>query len=425
MDKRIISCFLVAGTLFMVGCSSQEQASSKVAEVQHVDDGHQVARGINELGWDVYQELNEGTTPSLPGNVLISPYSLASALGITYAGAKGDTAKEMARVMHIPQSHADFLPSFMQWVNLFQKAGNDSYILSSANAVWIQDSIKLSPEYKKLLEGDPESIQRIDFKNSDAARNKINAWALARTHDKIRNLLPSGYLDATTKLVLVNALYLKADWLKPFKKEQTRQESFNLGVETTVITAMMHQKERFKMLPGVGFDAIELPYRTAGDSSVELALRIYLPHQGRADCLSSLEQMATSEVFASLPEAAWEERLVNLTLPKFKIESSVELVDVLKELGMKDAFESGKADFSGIDGTHDLVISSIIQKTFLEVDEKGTEAAAATAIVMRKMALGRPDDSPFEFKADHPFLFTLIDKKSGTVLFLGRLTDPR
>jgi serpin B len=424
MTMQSIGRVLLASALLATGCTSvpnEEFLSSD--EVRDVSvDVDQLAHANNELGWDVYRQLTQGPNPVLKDNVLISPYSLASALAITYAGAKGKTANEMARVMHLPGGE-DVLPSLMQWVNLFQGAGSNFYTLSSANAAWISENIVLRPEYQTMIEKATEGLKRVNYQDSDVARGKINKWVLDRTNGKIKDLLPKGSITAATTLTLVNALYLKADWQHPFKKESTQKESFFLATGQAVSTDLMHQQDYFKIYNSPTFDAIELPYVMGSNSEVELALRVYLPQ--KADGLAKLEQHLINEgEIAHLPQQ-WDLRKVALTLPKFKIEVSAELAKALEALGMKAPFIAGQADFSGIDGTRELVISDVIQKTFIEVDEKGTEAAAATAVVLARMALARPDEIAVDFRADHPFLFTLVDKKSGTILFLGRLVNPK
>jgi serpin B len=423
MTRQALSRFLLAMLVVVTGCAS---ATKEVADAAddvrdtNVGHAHQIAEGSNELGWDVYRQLTQGPKPALSGNVLLSPYSLASALTITYAGARGQTAAEMARTMHLPQ---DALPSMMQWINLYQNTSDRPYTLSSANAAWVADSLTLEPEYEKLIEKDTEGLKRVDYHQSEVARAKINQWVLDRTQGKIKDLLPQGSISPATNLTLVNALYLKADWQNPFKKEATIQDAFFLGNGTSVTTDLMRQQDHFQLYTGSTFNAIELPYKVGIDSPIELALRIYLPHE--VDGLEHLEQHLINEGEIAHLTGDWDRRKVALTLPKFKIEVTAKLVPALKALGMNAAFTAGMADFSGIDGSHDLVISDVIQKTFMEVDEKGTEAAAATAVVMVRTSIMRQDEIPVEFKADHPFLFTLVDKKSGAVLFLGRLVNPQ
>jgi serpin B len=249
---------------------------------------------------------------------------------------------------------------------------------------------------------------------SEAARAEINAWIEKQTAEKNKELIPAGAIDNSTSLVLTNAIYFKGDWVVPFKKELTRDEDFTVSATQKVKVPLMQQKRHYSYMEDDLLQAVELPYKGDG-----LSMMVLLPK--KPDGLPELEKSLSAAKIGEV-RSKYAFREVVLFLPKFKLDASFSLGESLQTMGMKLAFGGG-ADFSGMDGRHDLSISAVIHKAFVDVDETGTEAAAATGVVMAKSA--RPSqDPPPVFRADHPFVFVICDRQAGTILFLGRMTNP-
>lgn len=406
--------FFCALLLITAGCRSSSSSGKGALSELSVQE---VAESNNALAWGLYEQLQQR-----PGNILVSPYSLTAVMAMVYAGARGETAEQIQAVFRFPLDHKDLFAGLAKWIGMFRSANSSTYTFNTANAAWVQEGLALDPKYEAFMQQFSDALQRVDFAKTSQAGEKINQWVSQTSKGKIQDLIAPGVLKSSTQLTLVNAVYLSANWTKPFEAKNTRTEPFFVTPDNSVTTPMMHQRGRFPVYSGPTFNAIELSYDVGGHDDIELAMRIYLPNQ--SDGLNDLESfLQTQGGTADLPQV-WEERTVVLTLPKFRIVAMLELAPVLKAMGMPIAFKAEKADFSGIANSRDLVIDEIIQKAVIDVDEKGTEAAAATAaVVMRALSLSQ-DESTLEFLADHPFVFTLVDRKSGTILFMGRLTEP-
>jgi len=348
------------------------------------------------------------------GNLFFSPYSISSALAMTYGGARGDTAEEMAKTLHFTLGAEKTHPAFADLDTTFyeiQKKG--SVQLHIANSLWPQKDYRFLPEYLTLTKRYyGVSITPVDYvKATEEARKIINTWVEDRTKEKIKDLIGKGDLDPVTVLLLVNAIYFKGNWASQFDLKRTTKSDFSLlsGGKTQV--SMMYQKGTFGYREIEGAQVLELPY-----NGKQLSMILILPDEPTH--LSKLEDELT---LANLD--SWLSRIpeedVNVYLPKFKVTwGTFELNKPLQALGMRKAFGSG-ADFSGMDGTKILSISAVLHKAFVEVNEEGTEAAAATAVVMSR---GVP--RIHTFRADHPFIFLIRDNTTGSILFLGRMVDP-
>jgi serpin B len=368
-----------------------------------------VVRGNTTFALKMHQELS-----SKAGNLFFSPYSISSALGMTYAGARNNTEKEMKKVLHFPGGRAALCRSFgklQEGLNAVQKAGDIK--LSIANAIWAEKSYTFLPAYMDLVQKEYRSrINLADFAgNAEAERKLINTWVEKQTHDKIKDLIPKGVLDALTRMVLVNAIYFKGDWASQFKKSHTRERDFNVTAKKKVKAKMMSRRGDFRLAEDVDTQALEMTYKGG-----RISMLVLLPKKKNE--ISKLEKTLTADKLSGLI-AKLRKTTVQVTFPKFKIETGYNLVPPFIKLGMKDAFDK-RADFSGMDGTKNLYISAILHKAFVEVDEKGTEAAAATAVVMRLRS--RPQYH--RFNADHPFLFLIRDNVTGSILFMGRMVNP-
>jgi serpin B len=360
------------------------------------------------------------------GNVFFSPYSVETALGMTYAGARGNTAAEMVRTLNLPMSARSPESALAERAALARdlnaEKGADgqprAYQLSVANALWGQKGKAFLPDFTKLVKDNyGAGLEELDFiKDTEGSRKTINAWVEKQTREKIKDLLQPGILTTDTRLVLTNAIYFKGTWSKAFEKVGTRDEPFKLAGGKEVKAPMMNQEGKYGYLEAANCQIVKLPYK--GD---ELSMVVILPKA--ADGLARLEKDMTPALLHSFDGGKFQREEVILALPKFKIVCQYSLAEPLAALGMKDAFTAA-ADFSGMDGEKDLFISAVVHKAFVEVNEEGTEAAAATAAVATAMAMPMQPKPPVIFKADHPFLFLIRHEKSGAILFMGRVADP-
>jgi serpin B len=373
-------------------------------------------RGATAFAVDVYRAL-----PPATGNQAISPTSLSLALTLAWGGARGETAAEMAKVLRLSGAPDAVLARTGEQLARLNDPKRTEFTLRAANRLFPDKSLKLEAPYQARMTALGAPIEALDYRGAaEPSRKHINDWVAAQTADRIRDLLAAGTVKADTRLVLVNALYLLADWLQPFKKEATRPVDFH-GPAGIAPAATMHQLGHFGFVARDGVKVLDLPYKGG-----ELAMTVILP-----DALDGLPALERSLDAAKIEAwiAALQPQQVSVALPKFAVErGSFLLADVLKSIGMKLAFDRAKADFTGIANpatpADRLVISEVVHKTFVKVDEKGTEAAAATAVVMDRAGAAPPKAPPQVFKADHPFLFLVRDLRSGAVLFLGRVVEP-
>lgn len=372
--------------------------------------------GNTEFATDLYGQLASGDD-----NVFFSPYSISAALSMTYAGAKTDTASAMKGTLHLPSGDVH-----KAWKSLAAELakradagshgqGGDAFELSIANALFGEKTQSFKSTFTSTVKANyGAGLELLDFANkADAERLHINQWVEDQTHDKIKNLLPQGIITADTKLVLANAIYFKASWDKAFKASNTSQQKFTTRAGSKVDVDMMNETESLDYGAGANYEAVAIPYLGKDVELVAIA-----PKAGKLGSFESgFDAAKLNEVRQGMQSAR-----VNLSLPKFKIAgSSVKLKDALGKLGMGVAF-TDSADFSGITGKSDTKIADVVHKAFIGVDEKGTEAAAATAVVMvAKSAIPKP---PVTVTFDRPFIFAIRDIPTGTILFLGRVGNP-
>jgi serpin B len=403
--KRVAILFCLVPVLAIPATAAGPSAPEVPADVQTV------VRGNNTFALDLYARLREKE-----GNVFYSPYSISTALAMTYAGARGETAEQMAKVLHFSLDSGRLHPAFAGLIRGLNGHGLPrDYQLHVAQSLWGDARLAVRPDFESLIRTNYGArLRRVDFSGRpDEARRQINRWVEERTNDKIKELLHKGDIDPMTRMVLVNAVYFKAAWQKPFKENATRKDAFYPAVGKEVKAAMMHQTGDFKYAEGEGFQAVELPYEGG-----ELSMVVLLPRE--KDGLGKLEQSLTAaKLDGWLGKLASKQ--VKVELPRFKLEARFNLEEILPAMGMPLAFRPG-ADFSGISTTEQLRISKVIHQAFVDVNEGGTEAAAATAVVLSRPA--PPPEEPVAFRADHPFLFLLRDRRTGSILFLGRVTDP-
>ncbi len=373
-----------------------------------------VAEDNNAFALALYGELR-----SKSGNLIFSPESISTALAMTYAGARGNTASEMAKALHFTLPSDRFHHAMGELLRDLN-APHDGYQLRVADALWAQQGDTLLPDFLNLVKINyGATINQVDFKNAtEAARMRINDWVAQRTDDKITDLLVPGVLNEKSQLVLTNAAYFKGTWETEFDKAQTKEEDFHLTSANTIKALLMHREGHFKYFNSGTFQALELSYKSG-----EVSMIVFLPND--VGGLSSLEQSLTAS-----SAQLWIQKLesvpkVIVTIPRFKVTQQFGLSEALGAMGMPQAFEKGVADFSGMTGKRDFAMSAVIHKAYIDVNEEGTEAAAATAVVMsRAMAVAPYRMPPPIFRADHPFIFLIRDNRSGGILFMGRVTDP-
>lgn len=371
-----------------------------------------LARDNTAFALDLYRAL----APA-PGNLFFSPYSISTALAMTYAGARGETEKQMADTLRFSLGQDALHPAFAALsARLARVQKEDGVRWTAANSLWPQQQYPFLPEYVSLLEKHyGVSVTPLDFGEPEAARARINGWVEEKTQDRIQNLIQPGFLNAMTRLVLVNAIYFKGKWAAPFAAAATREAPFHLSADRAVPAPMMTRKLKCAHAHFPEADLVELPY-AGGDVS----MLILLP--AAIDGLGALEQELTADRLEAWRDEMGE-RDVMVTLPRFTMTSAFRLNDTLSAMGMPDAFNETLANFEGMDGRPDwLYIGAVLHKAFVEVNEEGTEAAAATAVVM--MPRAAPPSRPEIFNADHPFLFLIMEKQTGSILFMGRLADP-
>lgn len=364
------------------------------------------ASGNSAFAFELYAKLSAD-----PGNVFFSPYSISSALGMTWAGARGTTADELAKTLHFtPETHAGLAALNQQLIG--KKAG---YQLSVANRLYVSQAVKLLEPFTTLAKdqyGAP--VEQVDFGN-DATRKRVNQWVEEQTNKRIKDLISPGVFNADTRLALINAIYFKGTWATPFDKKNTKPQPFFTGgkkVDVPLMFANLPRSARARFGQTGDAQVLELPYQGG-----EVTMIVVLPTT--RDGLPALEKKLDAAAFDTLITTLRPSE-VDVWLPRFRVEKQAALGPTLKAMGMPTAFEQS-ADFSGMTGTKDLFISAVIHKAFVEVNEEGTEAAAATAVVIGTESV----QQTASFRADHPFLFALRDGKSGSVLFLGRVVDPQ
>ena len=416
-----ISVFSAALSLLLSACGHSSSASIAQSDLQRVtapdvppDQVQTLVENNNTFAFDLYRSLQ-----AQDGNLFYSPYSISLALAMTYAGARGETESQMAQTLHfLPQDglHPAFNALDLQLAQRGKAASDEKtpLQLNIANAVWAEQTYPFLQSFLDTIALNyGAGIRLADFINQyEAVRKEINDWVSDQTEEKIKDLIPEGVLNPNTRMALVNAIYFKADWLSPFGAGSTEDATFHLIDGSEVSVPMMNQDTFIPYAQGDGWQAIELAYQ--GETA---AMDIIVPDEGRFDEVeSSLDYESASAILNSLQPA-----YVSLGLPKFKYESEFGLADPLKALGMTDAFDPDQADFTGMSERNDLYISAVVHKAFVAVDERGTEAAAATAVIVGLTSAPLFDVT---LTVDRPFIFLIRDLPTGQILFIGRVLNP-
>lgn len=403
---------MISGPIAIQELKSQTERLTTAAPPEDIG---RLAAGDNAFAFDLYRELS-----TAKGSLFFSPPSISSALAMTYAGARGVTAQEMAETLHFELPADRLHPAFNGLDLELAKRGEGAkgkdgkgFRLRNVNALWGQKGYTFLPTYLDLLAQNYGAGMRIlDFAKPDESRQTINAWVSEQTEGKIKDLIAKGALDAMTRLVLTNAIYFNAAWAFPFDTLATKDGPFNLLDGSKVTAPMMQRTDQYRYGQGEGYQAVELPY-----DKNELSMLLIVPTAGNYRAFEEpLDFKRVDGIIRSLSS-----KNVALAMPKFKVEGSFQLADTLKEMGMRDAFIPEKADFSGMDGTRSLFIGDVIHKSFVVVDEAGTEAAAATAVIMRATAM---PEGPVVLYIDRPFIFLIRDNATGAILFIGRVLSP-
>lgn len=397
--------------------SGQEMVQSKRprsnSPVVPAEDLAELVAGNGAFALDLYQALRTRES----GNLFYSPYSISLALAMTYAGARGETAAEMAETLHYTLPRERLHPAFNALdaaLMAYDAEDEEGFQINVANAIWgQQDYGFLDPFLDTLAVNYGAGLHMVDFvQEVEAARVKINRWVSDETEERIQDLIPQGTLDPLTRLVLTNAIYFNGKWTSPFQKDSTHDATFTLLDGTSVMVPTMTQTESVLYAEGDGYQVAALDYRGA-----DMSMWFVLPEDGG---FTRAEAGFTPAFLESVAQGL-RPQSVNFSVPKFNFESALRLGEVLVDMGMKRAFHD--ADFSGMTGDADLFISDVLHKAYVAVDEEGTEAAAATAVIMELSAI--MDEPAVVMKLDRPFLFVIRENSSGTILFVGRMLDPR
>ncbi|MDK2890325.1 MAG: serpin [Methanoculleus sp.] len=430
MNRRITGLLLLAGLIALgctaAGCTDMPTTSGQSAPPTGqetpgpaAEGAGNISAGNNRFAADLYRQL--ASDPDYAGqNLFFSPYSISSALAITYEGARGTTADEIQSVLHLPQNES-LRRSGFAGLDAVLNRGDANYTLRTANALWAQEAYPFLPEYIETAgRWYSANATNLDFaSNPEGSRQTINRWVEERTEDKIRDLLPAGSINPLTRLVITNAIYFKGTWVEQFDANETTEEEFRVAPNETVQVEMMQRTDEDAIYGYTETDTLqvlEMPY--AHGNGTELSMLVLLP---REDNLTAAEEALDAETVAGLRESLVRER-VRVFFPKFTLETEYRLPRALAAMGMPTAF-SDDADFSGMDGTEMLFVSEVVHKAFVDVNEEGTEAAAATGVVVNLKAAPGGDTTPV-FRADHPFVFLIVEEDSGTILFMGRVANP-
>jgi serpin B len=424
MNKVFLYIVSVLMAILMLGLAACPYAAA--GELIKSDKQRDTAPEINEselatlvdgnsaFAFNLYQQLRDEE-----GNIFYSPYSISLALAMTYAGARNETEQQMADALSFTLPQNQLHPAFNALALELDSRGEgakgkdgEGFRLNIINAIWGQRDYTFLTEFlDRLAVNYGAGLRVLDFIGApEESRVTINDWVAEQTEERIKDLIPPGLINPATRLVLTNAIYFNAAWLYPFKEDLTRDGAFYLLDGSEVTVPMMRQMESFGYAEGDGYQAVELPY----DGS-ELSMVILLPASGQFETFeSALDAAQVEGIIGSL-----ENREVSLTMPKFEFDSSFSLREALSALGMPIAF-SDAADFSGMTGNRDLFIADVVHKAFVSVDEAGTEAAAASAVVMEMTAM----PETVEVTIDRPFIFLIRDIETGAILFVGCTLNP-
>lgn len=415
---RLLRRLLCATTLGLLLWAAGHRAGAE--ERPPPSDAGDLPQANNAFAWDLYDAVRGGGD-----NLFFSPYSISAALWMTQEGARGDTARQMRDVLHVgttdPGAGYRGLTEALRAPLLHDGSAQPTarvpaYEIHVANALWGQVGYPFHAPFLERLAGVYGApLERLDFSDGPTARATINAWVERMTRDKIKDIVPEGLPPPQTRLAIANAIYFKAAWADPFSERATKEGDFH-GAAGVVRAPLMHRIDRFGHADLGAAHAVELPYRGGTTSMVLLVPKA-------VDGLATLESALTDGSLADLA-ARLAPRRVDVKLPRFEFTRMLDLGGTLHGMGMTLPFDAAKADFSGMSSAEKSWIGAVLHKAFVAVDEEGTEAAAATVLFLKGSDMGPPDE-PVVVHADRPFVFLIRHVPTGTVLFLGRVTDPR
>ena len=430
--KNVLPVLLIFMIIFLAGCSAiadlvpgGSNSQVLVSELPRADvsdatgdDLNQLAAGNRDFALDLYQQLKDDG-----GNLFYSPYSISSALAMTYAGAEGKTAEEMAAVFHFLMEEERLHPAFNALDQYLESLAlqempddmGEAFQLNIANAIWGQKDFHFESDFLDTLATNyGAGLRLLDYiQVPEESRVTINDWVSDQTDERIQDLIPQGAINSDTRLVLSNAIYFKATWLESFEESLTEDKVFHGLDGEELMTPMMSlgSDASFPYYQGEGFQAVDLPYLGG-----QVSMLVIVPDEGKyTDFEVNLNSEILDEIVGNL---AYQPMYLNF--PKFEFETEISLATILARMGMPSAFNDG-ADFSGMTGTKDLFISDVFHKAFVSVDEEGTEAAAATAVVM---SVTSAPENPLRLEVDRPFLFLIRDIQTNSILFMGRVVEP-
>ena len=402
----IITCLvaiIAIAVIFYPQVPSQPLAIDTYASEESVST---LSDYINDFSFDLYQRLNINNNE----NLFFSPYSIFVALAMTYEGSSNDTAEEMKNVLQFPQNNETLLCSFGRIYNLLNQ--HKEYTLSTANALWTQEGYPFLLNYLNFIDNYyMGKATDVDFSNAEIAAQEINQWVEKHTNGKIKDFLAGSDIHPLTKLILTNAIYFKGDWLYQFNREYTNELDFKISPDKTVKVPMMSLSgAELNYTENDYVQILKMPYK-----GEELSMIIVLPKENN---ITDVEKIINRDVLNSWL-GSFSQTNVDVSLPKFTMETEYRLKEYLIDMGMQIPFTMD-ADFSGMTGNQDLYIEKVIHKAFVEVNEEGTEAAGATSVHVVLKSIPQS----VIFNADHPFMFLIQHKETGTILFIGKVTNP-
>jgi serpin B len=421
--KKVLLFILLFATLIAVPACTQTSLGAEIksdkprdtAPVVSAADLTELVDGNNTFAFDLFNVLRQES-----GNLFYSPYSISEALSMTWAGAGNGTETDMARALRFTLPQGRLHPAFNSLDLQLKQRGEgakgtneEGFKLNIANAIWGQQGFKFQPAFLDVLaQSYGAGLRTVDYVNqTEKSRTTINDWVSGQTSGKIKDLIPQGSIDTYTRLVLTNAIYFNAAWRNPFDKDLTSSGTFHTSGSGDVTVPMMHQTENNKYTEGNGYQAVELPY-----DGNQLSMVILLPEAGQYDVFEkALTADAVNKILANMQNTS-----VVLTLPQFEYDATLGLKDALSQLGMAAAFTEN-ADFSGMDGKKDLFIQDVLHKAYVSVNEAGTEAAAASAVIV---GVTSAPVNQSHFTADRPFIFFIRDIATGQIIFIGRVLNP-
>lgn len=400
------------GGISKLSADAASTVSENISEAQKA-----VSWANNQFAFSLYKALSEES--SADSNMFYSPFSVSSAMAVVYEGARGQTADEISSVFYYPKSIETLRDGFFE-INSGINRKDSDYELSTANGLWAEETYPFLDSYINAA-NDYYSAKTVnlDFINSpEKSRFIINEWAEEKTGEKIANLIPEGMINPLTRLVITNAVYFKGEWVKQFDINETKEALFTTASGKSVKTELMQRTDKNAVFGYAETDSIQvLKMNYDSEGGKKLSMVVLLPKE---NSLSKADEYLTAEKFSSLVNSLESEQ-VEVFIPKFKLETEYLLSEILYKMGMPLAF-SDNADLSGMDGTQNLFISDVVHKAYVDVNEQGTEAAAATAVLVQLKSMTK--EPVAVFYADHPFIFVILDDETGNIIFMGRICNP-